>query len=32
MKGDTFIYVADSLSGTADDAGILEAQILCLQK
>ena len=22
MKGDTFIYVADTLSGTADDAGI----------
>ena len=25
MKGDTFIYVADTLSGTADDAGIFKA-------
>ena len=24
MKGDTFIYVADTLSGTADDAGIFK--------
>lgn len=25
MKGETFIYVADELSGTADDAGIFKA-------
>jgi|TARA_R100000084_G_C4640757_1_gene143702 hypothetical protein len=24
MKGDTFIYVADTLSGTADDAGVFK--------
>ena len=29
MKGETYLYVADTLAGTADDAGIFKASDFC---
>ena len=29
MKGETYLYVADTLEGTADDAGIFKASDFC---